>query len=215
MKKNSSTFLEELLKRYPQLLICREQLILAVESLITCYSEGGKLLVCGNGGSASDAAHIVGELMKSFLLKRPVENDFREKLLKVAPDSAMQIADNLQRALPAIALTQENALLSAYANDVSPELVYAQQVFGYGREKDVLLCISTSGNSSNIIKAAVVGKAKGLCTISLTGSNTSALTRICDISVQVPESEPYKVQELHLPLYHCLCAILEQEFFGT
>ena len=153
--------------------------------------------------------------MKSFLLPRQIDKAFRKKLLKTDPGHGAQIADRLQGALPAIALTQENALLSAFANDVSPELVFAQQVYGYGCERDTLFCISTSGNSQNIFNAAVVGKAKGLCTIALTGEKPSRLSALCDITVSVPETEPYKVQELHLPIYHCLCAVLEQEFFGT
>ena len=215
MKDSSIILYNELFIRYPQLKSCREPLLHAIEKLISCFSNDRKLLICGNGGSAADAAHIVGELMKSFMLRRPVKDVFREKLLEMYPEYAAKIADNLQGALPAIALTQENALLSAFANDVDPELVYAQQVYGYGKKGDVLLCISTSGNSQNIVSAAVVAKAKELFTIALTGENNSRLSALCDLSIQVPGTEPYKIQELHLPLYHCLCAILEQEFFET
>jgi D-sedoheptulose 7-phosphate isomerase len=215
MQNTSLQHFKNLFLRYPQLISCRQQIFDAADTLISCYQADGKLLICGNGGSAADAAHIVGELMKSFLLHRPVENSFRRKLLELDPETGNLIADHLQYALPAIALTQETALLSAYANDSGSDLIYAQQVFGYGRAKDVLLCISTSGNSENVVLAAIVAKAKGLHTIAMTGKNPSRLSEICDISIQVPETETYKVQELHLPVYHCLCAILEQEFFGA
>lgn len=214
MQDASLQIFEDLFRRYPQLLSCRKQLSDAADCLIHCYQANGKLLICGNGGSAADAAHIVGELMKNFLLPRPVEDSFRKKLREVAPENGHLIADHLQNALPAIALTQETALLSAYSNDSASDLIYAQQVFGYGCERDVLLCISTSGNSENIVCAAIVAKAKGLRTIALTGKHPSRLSEICDVAVQVPETETYKVQELHLPVYHCLCSILEQEFFG-
>ena len=214
MQDASLQIFEDLFLRYPQLLSCRKQLSDAADCLIHSYQANGKLLICGNGGSAADAAHIVGELMKNFLLPRPVEDSFRKKLQELAPENGNLIADHLQNALPAIALTQETALLSAYSNDSASDLIYAQQVFGYGCERDVLLCISTSGNSENIVCAAIVAKAKGLRTIALTGKHPSRLSEICDVAVQVPETETYKVQELHLPVYHCLCSILEQEFFG-
>ena len=215
MKNASLQHFEKLFLRYPQLMNCRSQLFDAADCLISCYRSGGKLLICGNGGSAADAEHIVGELMKSFLLCRPVEDGFRKKLLDLDPENGNLIADQLQEALPAIALTQETALLSAYANDTAADLIYAQQVYGYGCEGDVLLCISTSGNSINIARAAVVAKAKGLYTIALTGKRASLLSETCDITVQVPETETSIIQEFHLPVYHCLCAVLEQEFFGT
>ena len=214
MQDTSLQIFEDLFLRYPQLLSCRKQLSDAADCLIHCYQANGKLLICGNGGSAADAAHIVGELMKNFLLPRPVEDNFRKKLQELDTENGNLIADHLQNALPAIALTQETALLSAYSNDSASDLIYAQQVFGYGCERDVLLCISTSGNSENIVCAAIVAKAKGLRTIALTGKHPSRLSEICDVAVQVPETETYKVQELHLPVYHCLCSILEQEFFG-
>ena len=214
MKDTSLEHFEKLFLRYPCLRACRIQLLDAADCLVGCYQSGGKLLICGNGGSASDAAHIVGELMKSFMLHRPVKEDFRRKLTEKDPENGSRIADRLQGALPAIALTQENALLSAYANDVSPELVYAQQVYGYGCPGDALLCISTSGNSKNVVDAALVAGAKGLHTIALTGEKPSRLSAVCDFSIQVPETETNRIQELHLPVYHCLCAVLEEEFFG-
>ena len=215
MKPASYNLFDMLFLRYPQLAGCRAQIFDATDCLIRCYRSGGKLLICGNGGSASDAAHIVGELMKSFILSRPVEESFRQKLLETDPQQGNRIVALLQGALPAIALTQESALLSAFMNDVSPELIYAQQVYGYGCAGDVLLCISTSGNSKNIVAAAIVAKAKGLHTIALTGRASSRLSEICDTSIQVPETDTNIVQELHLPVYHCLCVVLEQEFFGT
>ena len=215
MKETTLSKVDALIDRYPVLDACRTALAEAVKAICESYKQGGKLLVCGNGGSASDAAHIVGELMKSFILSRPVEESFRQKLLETDPQQGNRIAALLQGALPAIALTQESALLSAFMNDVSPELIYAQQVYGYGCAGDVLLCISTSGNSKNIVAAAIVAKAKGLHTIALTGRASSRLSEICDTSIQVPETDTNIVQELHLPVYHCLCAVLEQEFFGT
>ena len=215
MKSASQQLLENLFIRYPQLEFCRKAICESADRLIQSYLSGGRLLICGNGGSAADAEHIVGELMKSFMLRRPIEDSFRQALLKADPEHGNEIADQLQGALPAIALTQENALLSAYANDASPVLVYAQQVYGYGRLGDILLCISTSGNSRNIVNAAVVAKAKGLYTMALTGKKPSQLSSLCDLAIQVPETEPYKVQDLHLPVYHCLCAVLEQEFFDV
>ena len=214
MKESSREHFEKLFLRYPQLLTCRAQLFDAADCLTGCYRSGGKLLICGNGGSASDAAHIVGELMKNFMLQRPVKEDFRRELLKKDPENGNRIADQLQGALPAIALTQESALISAYANDAYPELVYAQQVDGYGCPGDTLLCISTSGNSENIVNAALVAGAKGLHTIALTGKDPSGLSAVCDLSIRVPETETHRIQELHLPVYHCLCAVLEQEIFG-
>ena len=214
MRATSVSLFEDLFIRYPQLEKCRAQLFDTADCLTRCFQSGGKLLICGNGGSASDAVHIVGELMKNFMLNRPVGDDFRRKLLEKTPETGKWIADQLQGALPAIALTQESALISAYANDAYPELVYAQQVYGYGQPGDTLLCISTSGNSENIVNAAVVAVAKGLYTIALTGKTPSRLSAVCDLSIQVPETGTHRIQELHLPVYHCLCAVLEQEFFG-
>ena len=214
MRATSVSLFEDLFIRYPQLEKCRAQLFDAADCLTRCFQSGGKLLICGNGGSASDAAHIVGELMKNFMLNRPVGDDFRRRLLEKIPETGNWIADQLQGALPAIALTQESALISAYANDAYPELAYAQQVYGYGQPGDTLLCISTSGNSENIINAAVVAVAKDLHTIALTGETPSRLSAVCDLSIQVPETGTHRIQELHLPVYHCLCAVLEQEFFG-
>ena len=187
----------------------------AYELLEAAYRQGRKLLVCGNGGSASDSEHIVGELMKEFKLKRKVYGQQAEALKAIDPELGQVLADNLQGALPAISLTAHSSLQTAFMNDVVPELVFAQQVNGYGNEGDVFLGISTSGNSKNVLYAAVNAKAKGLKVIGLTGGKENKLMKYTDVCICVPETETYKIQELHLPVYHCLCLMLEQKFFGA
>lgn len=187
----------------------------AYELLKSAYHQGRKLLVCGNGGSASDSEHIVGELMKEFKLKRKVYGDHAASLKEIDPELGQVLADNLQGALPAISLTGHSSLQTAFMNDAEPELVFAQQVNGYGKPGDVFLGISTSGNSRNVLYAAVNAKAKGLKVIGLTGSKENKLMRFADVCIRVPEAETYKIQELHLPVYHCLCLMLEQHFFGN
>lgn len=203
-----------LIERYPKLAVCREDIKKAYEMLESAYQQGKKLLVCGNGGSASDSEHIVGELMKEFKLKRKVYGQQAEALKAIDPELGQVLADNLQGALPAISLTAHSSLQTAFMNDVIPELVFAQQVNGYGNEGDVFLGISTSGNSKNVLYAAVNAKAKGLKVIGLTGSKENKLMKYSDVCIRVPETETYKIQELHLPVYHCLCLMLEQKFFG-
>lgn len=203
-----------LLKRYPQLTACKEAIIKAYFLLEDAYLNGRKLLVCGNGGSASDSEHIVGELMKEFKLKRKVYSDHAAALKEIDPELGQVLAENLQGALPAISLTGHSSLQTAFMNDAVPELVFAQQVNGYGKPGDVFLGISTSGNSKNVLYAAVNAKAKGLTVIGLTGGNESKLMKYADVCIRVPETETYKIQELHLPVYHCLCLMLEQHFFG-
>ena len=185
----------------------------ACEAWISCFSGGGKLLTCGNGGSASDALHIVGELMKDFARPRPLSEKDREAI-RGASEHADYICESLQSALPAIALVGSAALESAYANDRAPDLAFAQQVFGYGKPGDVLLAISTSGNSKNVIYAAEVAHARGMKAVALTGESGGKLKAICDVTINVPEKETYRVQELHLPVYHALCLAVENEFFG-
>lgn len=202
-----------LIERYPQLAVCKEDIRNAYEILETAYSNGRKLLVCGNGGSASDSEHIVGELMKEFKLKRKVYADQAAALKEIDPELGQVLADNLQGALPAISLTGHSSLQTAFMNDAVPELVFAQQVNGYGRSGDVFLGISTSGNSKNVLYAAVNAKAKGLKVIGLTGSKENKLMKYADVCIRVPETETYKIQELHLPVYHCLCLLLENRFF--
>ena len=203
-----------LYERYPVLTACQEAIEKATSHLIRTFEEGGKLLVCGNGGSCADSDHIVGELMKGFLHKREVGEDFAAKLRQAGFADAEKVSSKLQGALPAISLTSQSALLSAFANDVDAEMVYAQMVYGYGQKGDSLLCLSTSGNSRNVTAAAKVAKAKGLTTIAMTGEAESGLSRLCDISIRVPETETFKVQELHLPVYHYLCMQVERHFFG-
>lgn len=202
-----------LVERYPQLLVCREDIKKAYQLLETAYSNGRKLLVCGNGGSASDSEHIVGELMKEFKLKRKVYGDQAAALKAVDPELGQVLADNLQGALPAICLTGHSSLTTAFMNDANADLIFAQQVNGYGKPGDIFLGISTSGNSKNVLYAAVNAKAKGLKVIGLTGARENRLMKFADVCIRVPETETYRIQELHLPVYHCLCMMLENKFF--
>lgn len=204
-----------LIERYPQLSGCKENIKKAYQILESAYSSGRKLLVCGNGGSASDSEHIVGELMKEFKLKRKVYSDHAAALKAIDSELGQVLADNLQGALPAISLTGHSSLQTAFMNDAVPELVFAQQVNGYGKPGDVFLGISTSGNSKNVLYAAVNAKAKGLMVIGLTGAKENKLMNYADVCIRVPETETYKIQELHLPVYHCLCLMLEEKFFGS
>ena len=206
--------LNNLVNRYPALKVCEEQISKAYDILETAFEQGRKLLVSGNGGSASDSEHIVGELMKEFKLKRKVFADQAETMKKIHPELGAVLAENLQGALPAISLTGHSSLTTAFMNDSEPELIFAQQVNGYGKAGDVYLGISTSGNSRNVLFAAVTAKAKGLKVIGLTGQRESKLSALADVCIQVPETETYKIQELHLPVYHCLCLMLEDHFFG-
>jgi D-sedoheptulose 7-phosphate isomerase len=202
-----------LIERYPKLAVCKEDIKKAYELLEAAYKAGRKLLVCGNGGSASDSEHIVGELMKEFKLKRKVYSDQAAALKAIDPELGQVLADNLQGALPAICLTGHSSLTTAFMNDANADLVFAQQVNGYGKAGDVFLGISTSGNSKNVLYAAVNAKAKGLKVIGLTGAKESKLMKYADVCIRVPETETYKIQELHLPVYHCLCLMLEEKFF--
>ena len=206
--------LTELMQRYPQLEGCKASIEAAMELLRNMYRGGGKLLCCGNGGSCADCEHIVGELMKSFLIMRPMNDDVKANLDKLFPEDADKFYNCMQRGIPAISLPSQVAVLSAYVNDVDPEFMYAQLVQGYGRGSDVVLCISTSGNSKNVVRAAQMAKALGLKTLALTGAKDSKLSMLCDVTVRVPETETFKIQELHLPVYHYLCAQLEEELFG-
>lgn len=206
--------LNHLIDRYPKLIVCKEDIMQAYELLETVYQNGRKLLVCGNGGSASDSEHIVGELMKEFKLKRKIYGNQATALKEIDSELGQVLADNLQGALPAISLTGHSSLQTAYMNDAVPELVFAQQVNGYGKPGDVFLGISTSGNSKNVLYAAVNAKAKGLKVIGLTGAKENKLMKFADVCIRVPETETFKIQELHLPVYHCLCLMLEQKFFG-
>lgn len=203
-----------LLERYPQLRDVKDAVIAAYDVIEASYAKGGKLLVAGNGGSAADAEHIVGELMKGFKLSRKPLDYFATKLMEADAELGQILAQNLQGALPAIALDGHLALSTAYMNDCEPLLCFAQQVNGYGTANDVFLGISTSGNSKNVLFAAVTAKAKGMKVIGLTGQKDSELNRISDVCIQAPQTETYMIQELHLPIYHCLCLMLEERFFG-
>lgn len=206
-------YLEELLTRYQVLTSVKDEIKEAYKILENCYKNGGKLLIAGNGGSCADAEHIVGELMKGFVKPRSVSRDFAQKLLEADPVRGKELADKLQGGLPAIALTGHPGLSTAYLNDVDGSLIYAQQTYGYGKEGDVLLGISTSGNSRNIMYAMAAARAIGMKTIGLTGKDGGQLKETADVSIVVPEKETYKIQELHLPVYHALCLMLEERFF--
>ena len=202
-----------LIARYPELEVCKEDIIDAYLVLEECYRNGGKLLIAGNGGSAADSEHIVGELMKAFKLPRFLDEEFKKKLITENEELGTVLAKNLQMALPAIALDGHLALTTAYMNDCEPLLCFAQQVNGFGTGKDIFLGISTSGNSKNILYAAVCAKAKGMKVIGLTGEKNSKLCEIADVCVKAPSTETYMIQEYHLPIYHCLCLMLEDYFF--
>ncbi len=204
--------INELISRYPKLENIKTDINAAMELMLKTVKSGNKILLCGNGGSSADCDHIVGELMKGFLSKRPVKGEFSKVLDELYPDEAQYFSENLQGAIPAISLTSQTALLSAFANDVSPDMVYAQLVYGYGNRGDLLIGISTSGNSRNVVNASKIAKAKGLFTLALTGANDCDLD-MCDVTVKVPETQTFKVQEYHLPIYHYLCAAIEKEIY--
>ena len=209
---NKFTYINELICRYPNLKICLPDILSGYKVLENCYNSNRKLLIAGNGGSAADALHIVGELMKGFILHRSLNSDICNKLNEYS-NNAEYLKKNLQMALPAIALVNEISLTTAYGNDMSSELIFAQQIVGYGNTGDVFLGISTSGNSQNIIYAAQVAKSLGLKVIGLTGETGGKLNNVVDVCIRVPEKITYKVQELHLPIYHSLCLELEKYFF--
>ncbi len=203
-----------LMKRYPVLEVCKQDIIDAYFVMEEAYENGGKLLIAGNGGSAADSEHIAGELMKRFKTPRKVPSDFAKKLCEIDAKRGPSLAENLERGLMAIPLVAHEALTTAYINDVDGLGVFAQQLYGYGREGDVFLGISTSGNSKNIMSATVVARALGIKVIGLTGIGGGEISTVADVCVKVPESETYMIQELHLPVYHCWCLMLEEHFFG-
>lgn len=205
--------LNDLIARYPMLSDSADSIRKVCELLIESFKSGNKLLICGNGGSCADCEHIVGELMKGFLSLRKLNIEQKEAMKKNNPNITEEYLDKLQQALPAISLPSFTALNSAFCNDVEPELMYAQAVMGLGRENDVLLAISTSGNSANVVAAVHTAKALGVNTIALTGKSGGKLREISDICICVPETETFKVQELHLPVYHYICAEIESELF--
>lgn len=197
---------DELMARYPQLMGCEGEIAKAFDLLLTCYRGGGKVLTCGNGGSAADAEHIVGELLKKFRKHRDIDS---EVAVKLPPE----LVAKLEGALPAVSLVSMSGILTAFANDVAWETAFAQQVYGLGHSGDVLIALSTSGNSANCVNAALVAKAKGLKVVAMTGAGGGRLAALADVAIMVPETETYKIQELHLPVYHALCAALESNLF--
>ena len=206
-------YIQQLIQRYPSLESVKADISAAFDIIVNSYANGGKLLIAGNGGSASDAEHIAGELMKTFSKKRNLPDSFISDIKKVDIEIADYLIPRMQPGLPTIALSGHASLNTACINDIDGNITFAQQVYGYGKETDVLLAISTSGNSKNILYAAAVAKAKKLKIIALSGGSGGELKKIADVSIIVPETETFKVQELHLPVYHCLCQMLENHFF--
>lgn len=207
-------YLELLLERYPVLLPVKKQIAESYEMIRDCYENGGKLIVGGNGGSCADAEHIVGELMKGFKLPRKLNADMVEKLTAVDPVLGGYLADSLQGGLPAIALSSHPGLNTAFLNDINGEMMYAQQLNTLGKPGDVFLGISTSGNAANIQYAAITAKAKGMKVVGLTGKTGGKMNALTDVNMIMPCEETYQIQELHLPVYHTLCLMLESHFFG-
>lgn len=202
-----------LIERYPKLETVKQDIINAYLLMEECYEHDGKLLIAGNGGSAADSEHIAGELMKRFKTPRPIPTEFAKKLKEIDPVRGGDLAKNLERGLMAIPLVAHEALTTAYINDVDGLGVFAQQLYGFGRPGDTFLGISTSGNSKNVMSATVVARALGIKVIGLTGANGGELAQVADVAIKVPETETYMIQELHLPVYHCLCLMLEDRFF--
>lgn len=206
-------YIDDLIERYPVLAQCKDSINAAYKLMEQSYSSGGKVLIAGNGGSAADSEHMAGELMKRFSKSRPISDDFKEKLISIDAEIGEELSKNLEGTLRAIPLVAHEAMSTAYINDVDGYGVFAQQLFGFGDEGDVFIGISTSGNSKNIINAAIVAKAMGIKVLGLTGQGGGRLAELADVVVRVPEKETYKIQELHLPIYHCWCLMLEDYFF--
>lgn len=214
LKKQATHEIDLVVERYPCLSSMREQMLQAVMAMKSTYLRGGTILTCGNGGSAADSLHIVGELMKSFVAKRSIPAEVAKELAERFPEDAEFYLRNLQGAVPAISLVNEVSLMTAFGNDKSSELVFAQQVLGYGKPGDVLIAISTSGNSANVLHAAKVARCMGIHVISLTGEGGGKLKDLSDILLAAPSQVTYQIQELHLPVYHALCLSLESELFS-
>ena len=206
-------YIDDLIERYPVLAQCKDSINAAYKLMEESYSSGGKVLIAGNGGSAADSEHMAGELMKRFSKSRPISDDFKEKLISIDAEIGEELSKNLEGTLRAIPLVAHEAMSTAYINDVDGYGVFAQQLFGFGDEGDVFIGISTSGNSKNIINAAIDAKAMGIKVLGLTGQGGGRLAELADVVVRVPEKETYKIQELHLPIYHCWCLMLEDYFF--
>ncbi len=215
LEKKLENHINLLVERHPTLTTVKKDIIEAYLILKECYENDHKLLIAGNGGSAADSEHIAGELMKRFKILRPVPDTFADKLKEIDPVRGEKLGHNLERGLMAIPLVAHEALTTAYINDVDGLGVFAQQLYGFGRPGDVFLGISTSGNSKNVMSATVVARALGLKVIGLTGAKGGDLAEVADVAIKVPETETYIIQELHLPVYHCLCLMLEDYFFGN
>ncbi|HHH49588.1 MAG TPA: SIS domain-containing protein [Saprospiraceae bacterium] len=210
---NREDILAKLITRYPQLEVCKKQIATAADLIVESYKKDGQLLICGNGGSCADADHIVGEMMKSFSKKRPLEKSFSEKLKALSDERGLLLASKLEAGLRAISLNAHNALITAVANDIGGDFIFAQQVVGYGRVGDVLLGISTSGNSQNVVDACITAKAKGMKVIALVGQTGGKMKAFADVAICVPSTCTPDVQEFHLPIYHALCIMAEESFF--
>ncbi len=213
LTEKQQSILNELMERYPTLEMIRQPIVDAYEMMEICYENGGKVMVAGNGGSCADAEHIVGELMKGFVKRRPLDDELKAALCAADERNGQLLAESLQGGLPAIALNNHPGLNTAFSNDVDGDMIFAQQLCGYGVPGDVFLAISTSGNSKNVDYAVTVAKAKGVNVIGLTGKDGGRLGKRSDVAVIVPEMETFKIQELHLPIYHVLCLLLEEHFF--
>ena len=212
MKESVKNIFDELFERYPELESCREAILVAYDSICETYENGGCLFTCGNGGSCSDSEHIVGELLKSFKFKRMISPVLAEKLDGMG-EEGKALAATLEGALPAVSLCGHGALTTAFLNDTEPMMTFAQQLLGLGKAGDILIVISTSGNSKNCVYAATLARAMGIKTVAMTGEKESKLSELCDITIKAPEHETYKIQEKHLPIYHALCAMAEETFF--
>lgn len=206
----SEDIVSSLFYRYPELVQCKASIDSAIDIITDAYKNNRKLLICGNGGSASDSEHIVGELMKSFMFKRDIDSSFSKTYKELFDENPPFY---IEGSLPAISLVSQTSLTSAFSNDESAEGIFAQQVYGYGQSGDVLVAISTSGKSKNVIEAAKTAKAKNMSVVSLTGATVTELNDISNVAINVPRYETYQVQELHLPVYHCICAAVEARMF--
>lgn len=202
----------ELFSRYPALNVIKDDILKALSKMLDCYKKGGKILICGNGGSASDSAHIAGELLKDFAKKRPIDDDFKQKLSAIS-DSGKETACVLQKGVPCIDLTALTSALTAVGNDADFKFGYAQLFYALASKDDILIGLSTSGNSKNVVKAIEVAKALNIATIGFTGANGGKLSELCDVCIKAPETETYKIQEYHLPIYHFLCLEIEKTLF--
>jgi D-sedoheptulose 7-phosphate isomerase len=207
--------LKQLFEKYPCLSGLKTVINETVRAIINCYSRGGKLLICGNGGSSSDADHMVAEMMKRFEKPRPLHESFKKRLCEISDKRGCYLSEKLEHALPALSLTAHNALTSAIANDTDADLVFAQQVIGYGSEKDILIAISTSGNSQNILDACITAKALNMMTIGISGRSGGRMKKYCDLLINVPESGTAEIQELQRPVLHTICRIIENHFYGN